>query len=140
MVGCGTQSKPAASVFKPALDMKQLMAWVIEPNADVVWASVGTVVTAEGEEEHAPQTDAEWNAVRNAAAAVAESGNLLMVEQRARDHGAWMTSAHSLIDSATQAMQAAAAKDKEALFTAGGDVYLACSACHAKYALTMPKR
>jgi len=47
--------------------MKQVMNWVLEPNADVVWMSAGSIITEEGEEDLSPETDEQWQAVLNAA-------------------------------------------------------------------------
>ena len=115
------------------MDLKQLMNWIIDPNADVVWAAVGTVVTAEGEQKFMPQTDEQWTTVRNAAATVIESGNLLMMEGRARNADDWMQKVQELMRRANEVLQAAEAKDADTLFTAGSDMYLACSACHSQY-------
>jgi hypothetical protein len=43
--------------------------------------------------------------------------------------------ARAMIDRANDCVQAAEAKDLEALFTQGGELYLACTACHAKYVI-----
>ncbi len=109
------------------------MSWIMDPNADVVWAAVGTIFTAEGEQKIAPKTDEEWTAVRNSAATVIECGNLLMMEGRASDQGEWMKRVQELMRTANEVLQAVDAKDAETLFTAGSDMYLACSACHAQY-------
>jgi hypothetical protein len=139
LFGCSSAQPPAAPAppvappFNTVTDLKQLMSWVIDPSTDVVWAAVGTIVTTEGRQEIAPRTDDEWTAVRNSAAIVAESGNLLMLPGRARNQDDWMVKARGLIDAASEAVKAAEAKDTEALFTAGGDIYQACTDCHAKY-------
>ena len=139
LCGCNSAQPPAAVApsvappFNTVTDLKQLMSWVIDPATDVVWASVGTIVTTEGRQEIAPRTDDEWTAVRNNAAIVAESGNLLMLPGHARNQDDWMVKARGLIDSASEAIKAAEVKDSEALFTAGGDIYQACTNCHAKY-------
>ncbi len=110
------------------------MTWVIDPAADVVWDSVATIMTEAGTKDIAPHTDEEWAAVRNSAAIVAESGNLLMIEGRARDRDKWMTAARRLAVAANQALKAAEAKNVDSLFAAGGDIYNACAACHQRYA------
>lgn len=141
LFGCGSAQPPAApasapppvATFGSVTDMKQLMNWVIDPAADVVWASVGTIVNLEGTKEIVPRTDEEWAAVRNSAATVAESANLLMLPGRARNQDDWMTKARGLSDAAAEALRAAEVKDTEALFDAGGTIYQACSDCHAKY-------
>lgn len=134
LLGCSPPPPPATPPFTTTLNMKQLMEWVMDPAADVIWDSVKSIITETGTREIAPHTDAEWDAVRNAAATVMEAGNLLMIEGRAKDNKAWMAAARRLSDAANQAIKAAQAKNTEALFTEGGNIYKACSACHAQYA------
>jgi mono/diheme cytochrome c family protein len=66
---------------------------------------------------------------------VAESGNLLMMDSRAKDRGEWIALSQALVEVAQRAIQAAESKNKTAVFDAGAEVYDACVACHAKYAL-----
>jgi hypothetical protein len=127
--GCGAQPPP----FKPVADNKLLMQSVVDPNADVIWESVKTIITAQGTEEIRPRTEADWTAVRNASVALAESGNLLMMAPRAKDAGDWMRLSQELIDTSQSAIRAAESKDADRLFTVGGDIYDACSHCHQKY-------
>lgn len=129
--GCG--SAPQATPFKPVADVKQLMEGVVDPAADVVWDAAGTIITAEKVEEIAPKSDEEWAAVRNGAMVLAESGNLLMMSPRAKDSGRWMKLAQALVDAGAAALSAAKAKDVARVFTAGGDIYDACSNCHQRY-------
>jgi len=137
LFGCSAPQSPpapAAPPLSPVVNVRQLMVWIVDPAADVIWGSVKTIITEAGTKEIAPHTDEEWDAVRNSAAMVAESGNLLMMEGRARDGKEWMTAARGLIAAAGRALKAAEARKVDALFTAGGDVYDACSACHRRYA------
>jgi hypothetical protein len=131
--GCSSQPPETAADFKPATTMMQLMEWVLDPSADVVWASVGTIISASGTEEIVPQTDEEWANVRNHAAIIAEGGNLLMMETHARAGQDWIDFSHGLTDAALLAVKAAEAKDKEALFDAGGRIYSVCAACHQQF-------
>jgi hypothetical protein len=130
ITSCGGPEPPP---FRPVADTKLLMQSVVDPNADIVWDAVKTIDTPQGTEEIRPRTDQQWAAVRNAAVTVAESGNLLMMVPRAKNSGEWMTLAQSMIDSGQEAIKAADAKNAERLFTVGGDIYDACSACHARY-------
>jgi hypothetical protein len=125
--------------YHQVADVKQLMNWVLDPNSDVIWGAVGTVIDEHGEKEHAPETDEQWIAIRDAAAVIAESGNLLLMPGRARDQGDWAKHSHELTKAAQAALAAAEAKDTASLFTAGGDIYLVCSACHEQYALELKK-
>src|SRR4051794_22836098 len=92
LVGCSAlQSAPetsqasATTPYVHVATLKQLMEWVLDPSADVIWDSVKTIMTEEGTKEIAPKTDDEWAAIRNSAAMLAESSNLLMMEGRAFD-------------------------------------------------------
>jgi len=146
LCGCESQSPPAPQPvsttgpeYHVTADMKQLMNWVLDPSSDVIWGAVGSITTEEGTKEFAPETDEQWTAIRNAAAIVAESGNLLLLPERARDQDDWAKHAHDLTKTAQAALAAAEAKDTESLFTAGGDIYLVCTACHQQYALGVKK-
>ena len=79
LFGCG----PKTPQPNTSLSLKQVMEWVIDPNADVVWESVKTISNAKGTTEIYPRTDAQWEAVRNSAATLMEAGNILMLEGRA---------------------------------------------------------
>ena len=125
---------PPAPPYTTTLTLKQVMEWVIDPAADVIWDSVKTVITEKGTQEIAPKTDADWDKVRDAAATLMEASNALMIEGRARDKKEWMMAARRLGDAANQALKAAQAKNTETLFDEGGNIYKACAACHSKYA------
>ncbi len=116
-------------------DMPELMAHVLEPNAQVYWRAVGWVIDAEGEQELRPETEEEWRAVENAAFVVAEAGNLLMMDGRALDDGPWMTMSQALIDIGRRAVQVAEERDEQAVFDVGAEMYFVCTQCHATYAL-----
>jgi len=140
LAGCTASDPPPAAApaasappFHTALTTKQLMTWIIDPNATAIWNSVGSVVTDQGTEEHHPRTDEEWATFRNAAAMLVESGNLLMLEDRAVDKDQWMSTARGMADAAATVLDAAEAKDVEAFFDAGGALYESCTACHSKY-------
>jgi hypothetical protein len=132
---CGSPppEPPPPIPFKPVADLKQLMVSVIDPAADVIWGSVGTIVSADGTEERAPKTDDEWAAVLHSAFVIAESGNLMMMAGRARDTGEWMRYSQQMIDVGVRTIKAAEARDKDAIFTVGGDIYEVCANCHRSY-------
>jgi hypothetical protein len=129
----GCSAGPTPPPMKPVADVKQLMASVVDPAADVIWGSVGTIVSEKGTEERAPKTDEEWAAVFNSAVIVSESGNLLMMDGRAKDNGEWIKHSRDLIDIGSRTMKAAQARDKDAIFTLGGDIYNVCADCHKTY-------
>jgi hypothetical protein len=145
LCSCTSEAPPVSEVpakaaeFHEVADVKQLMNWILDPSSDVIWGSVGTIITEQGEENRRPETDEQWTAVRDAAAVVAEGGNLLLTPGRLRDQGDWVKHAHELTKTAQAAIAAAEAKDVDSLFTAGGDIYLACTACHEQYAIDLQK-
>ena len=124
---------PAKSPFVAVADVRQLMASVIEPSADVYWDAVGSVEDSTGLTVHYPQTTEAWDAVRNSAYVVAEAGNLLLIEPRLRDHDEWVTLSQAMIDAGKRAIKAAEAKDTAAVFNAGAELYDACTSCHSRY-------
>jgi hypothetical protein len=125
---------PAPPPFNTVLNLKQFMEWVMDPAADAVWESVKTITTQKGTEEIAPKTEEQWAAVRAGAATLTEAGNMLMIEGRAKDNKEWMAAARRLITAAEVALKAANAKNSEAVFASGTDIYNACAACHKRYA------
>ena len=126
-------SEPAELPFRPVADMQQLMTHIIDPAADVVWDSVGTNVTAEGEEHWEPETDEEWAVVLNSAMTITESANLLMMGERARDQETWMRMSQNMVDAGLLAVEAAQAQDADAIFAIGENVYNSCDQCHNLY-------
>lgn len=113
--------------------IKQLMEATIVPSSEVLFDAVGTIVSSDGVEEIAPKSDEEWATVRHNALTLAESGNLLMIGDRARDKGEWIRMSRALVDVGMAALKAAEAKNAEALFEAGGQVYEVCQQCHNRY-------
>jgi hypothetical protein len=128
--GAPVEERPA---FVPVASVKQIMAGITGPAATVVYNSVGTVINTQGVKEIEPQNDEEWAVVGNNAAALVESGNLMLMEGRAVDSGDWVTMSRALMDAATVAVKAAAAKDKEGILASGSDINTSCDNCHAKY-------
>jgi hypothetical protein len=139
LVTCGCSAAPPPPPYRPVADVKQLMASVVEPAADVYWDAVGSIVDATGVHEFEPQSVEEWDAVRNSAYVVSESGNLLMMPSRAKDGGEWMQLAQAMIESGQKAIRAAESRNKTAVFDAGAEVYDTCTNCHAKYALDLQR-
>jgi hypothetical protein len=139
IVGSGCSSAPPPPPYKPVADLKTLMANIMEPAADSYWDAVGTVIDEKGVHEIEPLTQEDWDAARNHAYTFTEAGNLLMMPTRAQDAGEWMQLAQALITAGEKAIRAAETRNKTAVFDAGAEVYDACTACHAKYALELQK-
>jgi hypothetical protein len=139
--GCASEedtSAPASPAFTLVLDHHHMMDWVLDPAAEIIWDSAGTIITAEGERELAPTTDEGWEHVVSGAATLAEASNLLMLPGRSMGDD-WDAYAKGLMTTSIAALDAAKAQDSDALFAAGGDIYQACLACHQQYALDVPE-
>ena len=133
-VSCtSTPAAPAMPPFQTTANMKDLMLNVLDPAADGIWESVGTIMTKEGTFEKFPATDDEWAVVRMHAIQLAESGNLLMLPSRSSGSAEWITQAKALIDVSNHAIKTIDARDKDALFTVGGDIYDVCTNCHKQF-------
>lgn len=119
-------------------DAQQLMLSVIEPAAETYWDAVGWVLDSAGVHPIVPATAEEWQAVVDAAWVVAESGHLLLMPGRTANgveaDPAWRAMAGGLTSAGRAAVTAAEARDPQAVFDAGAELYQACVACHAAYA------
>lgn len=130
---------PGMPPFQTTANMKDLMNNVLDPAADGIWEAVGTIMTAEGTFEKAPATDDEWAGVRASAIQLAESGNLLMLPSRSSGSAEWIAQAKALIDTSNRAIKIIEAKDKDGLFTVGGDIYDVCTNCHRQFAIQLSR-
>lgn len=130
LLGCSPKN---ISPISP-LTLQQLMGWVIDSNADVIWDSVKSITDINGTTEVFPKTDAEWENIRNSAATLVEAGDLLIAKSKNKDDKQWIEFATRLSQTSMKALQATQDKNKDALFDAGGEIYNACKSCHDKYA------
>ncbi len=159
IASCGGAPNPASEAeFRPTATVKDIMDSMVDPSADFVWASVATVVDADGEHEKFPQTDEEWKDVRRRVITILEATNLLLVPGRHiakpgekaedpkielapeaiealvnQDRPSWIRLAHGLHDAASEALAAADARSTESIMTAGEKLDRACENCHQKY-------
>ena len=134
--GCAEEQSVAGAAdgIEPNLEMHDFMGWVLDPLADVIWSSAGTITTVEGVEDLAPTTQEGWDQVRNAAATMAELGNLL--QNPAYSEGEdWNEYAQGLTSTAMLLIEAAEQKDDQQVFDYGGQLYNVCVACHQLYML-----
>ena len=86
-----------------------------------------------GIKEIEPQNDAEWTALAAQAAALVESGNLLLMGDRLVDNGDWVTMTRAMIEKGQLAIKAAQARDKDGILDAGSYINETCDNCYAKY-------
>jgi hypothetical protein len=132
--GGGEQAAGGGTPYVKAHSLQQLMATVMEPDAQVFWRSSGAVSDPGGLRDLAPTTAEGWAAAQSSAATVAETGNLLMTPLYSRGRGPdWMGFAQELVRAGTQAEKAAIDRDGARMFEAGAKLSEACSACHQAY-------
>ena len=126
-------AKAPAPAIVPVASMKQLMNGIVGPSANVVFNAVSTTVSDKGVEEVAPHTDEEWAAVGNSAAAIAEAGNMMMLEGRAIDRVDWIKMSQAMIDAGRQTLKAVEAKSADGVLAAGEPLNVSCDTCHQRY-------
>jgi plastocyanin len=157
--GCSAREDPQPqSDFRPTATIKDIMVSIIDPEADVLWNSVATIVSAAGTEEREPRTDEEWAAVRRSAIQLVEATNLLRIPGRhvarpgeksenprielqpetiqkliVEDPATWTSLVNRLHDATVPALTAIDAKNAKGLFDAGEYIEHACEACHQQY-------
>ena len=110
-----------AEPFQPVATMKQLMVEIIYPASNEILL----VVNRGG-----PTDDNEWAAVRRSAMTLAESGNLLIMRNRAPG---WVNDAKTLIGVGTSAYQAAQSRDAKALAALVEPLDGSCTTCHKQF-------
>ena len=135
-----TAQAPAAKVES---NLGQVMRGILFPNSNIIF-------DAQNEDPAAPKKDAEakygnvyggWMAVENAALALSESANLLMIPNRLCMNGKpvplnrpdWVKFVAGLRDAGQVAYKAAQSKNQDNIVDASGVVTEACAACHDVY-------
>ena len=111
-------AQTAPDAPQPVATMKQLMLEVIHPASN----SLLLLVNRGG-----PDDDKEWTEARRSALILAESGNLLMMRNRAPG---WTADAKLLTDAGAAAFKAAEAKDVKALAVVPDRIDTSCTTCH----------
>ncbi len=148
---------PPAPEFQPISPIVDVMEFMIEPSADVLWESVATIVNEKGIEDRRPRTDEEWTVVKRSAVTLVEATNLLLIDRPAAhpgtksenpnielepeqidklladDPASWKKYVKALYDATVPALTAINNKDAEALLTSGEGIDTACENCHLHY-------
>ncbi len=107
--------------LQPVATMKELMLDVIHPASNSLLVAVN---------RGGPGDDKGWAEARRSAMTLAESGNLLIMRNRA---AAWVADAKLLTDVGTAAYRAAAARDARALAALADRIDASCTTCHAQF-------
>ena len=120
----GVATAQAPNAFQPVATTMDLMKAMIVPASDVLFNAA----------DDAPKNDEGWGKLRYQALLLIESGNLMMLEGRARDQDQWMKDTRGQMDAAQLALKAIAAKDLDKLVgDAGTAIVESCQSCHLHY-------
>ena len=131
-------------------DLNQLMRGVLYPAANVVLSAQvdnpGEVKSVPGHDpsmstDPLTSTYGGWQAIENAALALAESANLLMIPGRSCANGApvptkdptWAIFVQQVRDESMKAYRAAQAKDQDKMIELSETLSASCAGCHLKW-------
>jgi hypothetical protein len=139
---------PAASTApKVEANLLQLMRGIVYPASNVIFASQDdlrkqpTPPDASTSPNPLTTTYGGWQAVENAALALSESANLMLMPGRMCSNGKpapvrradWVKDVQKLREAGRAAYKAAQKKDTDAMVDVSGTISDACSACHDVY-------
>src|SRR5579862_3327262 len=125
-----TAAMAQAPAFQAVGSVSELMISIIYPSSDALFYI----------ERTPPKTDVEWNAIRNQALMLAESGNLLMMAGRAKDQQDWIKDSKMLVDVGRTAYKLAQARNMEGIVALNDQLYQSCVVCHTQYRPGFGKR
>ncbi len=116
---------------KPYGNLKQVMRSVALPNSDIIFAI----------QSKPPKTDMEWQTVVNAAVAIEETSNLIMIPGRIRSNGQpvpvqaadYAKYAAALAPAGRECLKAALIKNQDAIGNCTDTLSGACDNCHKVY-------
>jgi hypothetical protein len=126
-------SANAAPSLVPVASIKQIMNGIVDPAAQRIYMSVGTNSTKDGVQTYGPKNDDDWTKLGNDALAIVESGNLLLIGNRALDEGDWVKMTQAMVAAAKGVLKATQDKNMDAVLSTGGDLNTSCDNCHDKY-------
>ena len=126
LTGAAVAQAPTSTpptTFQPVGTMKQLMIDIIYPVSDAIFYV----------DREPPKNQHDWDLLKTQALTLAESGNLLMMDGRARDQKNWILESKMLIDIGGKAYKAAQAKDIDGIRALNDSLNAACVVCHYQY-------
>jgi hypothetical protein len=143
----GAAPATTASAPKVEANLLQLMRGILYPAANVIFAAQDDLskqpVPPDASTSPNPLTTTYggWQAVENAALALSESANLVMLPGRLCSNGKpvpirradWIKDVQKLREAGRAAYAAAKKKDTDAIVDVSGTISDACSACHDVY-------
>jgi hypothetical protein len=119
IIPAAAQSPP----FMPVATINEIMDAITLPYSDALLYI----------QRNPPQNDRDWETLQMQALMLAESGNLLMMKNRAKNQGEWMIDARKLVDAGMAAVKATRAKDINAVLALNEQIVSSCVTCHRKF-------
>ena len=119
IIPAAAQSPP----FMPVATINEIMDAITLPYSDALLYI----------QRNPPQNDRDWETLQMQALMLAESGNLLMMKNRAKNQGDWMKDARMLVDAGIAAVKATRAKDIDAVLALNEQIVNSCVTCHRKF-------
>ncbi|MES2624163.1 MAG: hypothetical protein V4628_02690 [Pseudomonadota bacterium] len=150
-------AESGATVVASDASLSEIMATIVMPSADVLWNAVAVDVTANGTVLTAPETDADWQHIRDSAVALVAVTDKLLNESlpisnaapvepppgelgyaqignlRKENWQAWTAHVFVLHEVAQSSLKMIDAKDTEGLSEVGGALDEACESCHLQF-------
>ena len=139
-------AKPAAGApvrvtAKVQGNLAQVMRGILFPNSNIIFDAQNNDPTKKKADEQFGNPYGGWQNVENAAIALAESSNLLIIPGRMCSNGKpaplaradWPGLVQGLRNAAMESYKAAQSKNMDKIVDAAGTLTEACSACHDKY-------
>jgi len=149
---------PAPLQYNTQVTIREIMATLIDPHADALWNSVKVVSDESGIIEYFPESDEEWQSLRQSAISIIEGSNALMMpgravappgasgifpdyeftpaeveEKLAEDRLSWIGFSRNLQDAAIELLNAVDEQDTNRLTEWGAYLDEACESCHSVY-------
>ena len=109
--------------FQPVATISQIMVAITLPYSDALLYI----------QRNPPKDDRDWEALQMQALMLAESGNLLMIQGRAKNQGQWMKDARLLVEAGAAAVKATRAKDLQAVLALNDQIVNSCITCHTQF-------
>jgi len=112
-----------APPFEPVATISQIMVAITLPYSDALLYI----------ERNPPKGDSDWETLQMKALMLAESGNLLMMQGRAKGRGQWMKDARLLVEAGGAAVKATRMKNIQAVLALNDQIVTSCIVCHTQF-------
>lgn len=142
----------------PQFTIREIMSGHLDPAADKIWGSVGTIINADGTFILEPKTGADWEEIRAAAVRITEltrelrNPGIRAARDGEKSHAPWAELEPSAVDerlrenrarfdkysrsleiSAEEVIQAAGRRDASDLMNIGERMQVSCDRCHSAF-------